>query len=342
MFAPYGGPVTLLLAGAGVPPVLIAGGRIASVGTRAAADRVVDVTGLRVAPGFVDVQINGAFGIDLRSHPERLWELASLLPPAGVTTFLPTIPSAPPGVVERVRAELSRRPPDHRGADAPGLHLEGPMLNPAQAGAHDPDLLRPFDVEDLTGIALVTLAPELPGAEEVIARLRGAGVAVAAGHTEATDLGSVDGVTHLFNAMPPVHHRSPGPAVRALVDSRLWAGLICDGEHVDPLVVRLAERLLGERLVLVSDAVGGPTRRPDGGLAGGAALLDQAVRNLVAWTGCTPERAIAAASSAPARFARLGDRGAIRAGARADLVVLSPDLRVVATIAGGELVYTAL
>jgi N-acetylglucosamine-6-phosphate deacetylase len=275
-------------------------------------------------PGYVDLQLNGAFGIDLAAEPERLWELAALLPRAGVATFLPTIPTSAPGVVERAQAALAARPPGFVGADPAGLHLEGPML--AIAGAHDPALLRPFDVDDLTGVRLVTLAPELPGAAEVIARLRAAGVVVAAGHTAATDLSMVDGVTHVFNAMAPFHHRAPGPAGVALADDRLFVTLIADGHHVDPVVARIVDRAAGDRLVLVSDAVAQP-RLP---LNGGWVLLDQCVRNLAAWTG-SPGRAIAAATTAPARFARLdvGD----------DHVVLDDDLHVVETITQGQVAY---
>lgn len=271
---------------------------------------------MTVVPGLVDLQCNGAFGIDLGAEPERLWELAAMLPAAGVTAFLPTLASSTPGVIERAQAVLAQRPSGFVGAEPVGLHLEGPML--ALAGAHDPALLRPFDVDDLAGVRLVTLAPELPGAPEVTARLRAAGIAVFAGHTRATDLALVDGVTHVFNAMAPLHHRAPGPAGVALGDDRLWVTLIADGEHVDPTVVRIVERATGERLVLVSDAVAEP-RLP---LNGGRVLLDQAVRNLVAWTGCSIERAHAAASTTPAR-----------------VIGLATWAPVVQTITSGEVTY---
>jgi N-acetylglucosamine-6-phosphate deacetylase len=328
--------MSVLVTGGQSSDLLLDGGRIVAIGGEHDAEDVLDATGLLVAPGFVDLQCNGAFGIDLAAEPERLWELATLLPSAGVTTFLPTIVTSPPGTIERAQAALAARPADHRGADAPGLHLEGPML--AITGAHEPSLLRPFDLDDLTGVILVTLAPELPGATDVIARLRAAGVVVAAGHTEATDLSAVDGVTHVFNAMAPLHHRAPGPAGLALADDRLFVTLVADGEHVDPAVAVIVERATGERLVLVSDAVAGPTRR-DGILQGGAVLLDGAVRNLAAWTG-SPERAIRAATSAPARYARLADRGQLRVGARADLVLLTPTLEVVTTVVAGEIMWS--
>lgn len=299
------------------------------------ADRIVEVGepgDALVVPGYLDLQLNGAFGIDLAREPERLWELAALLPRAGVTAFLPTIVTSPPGVVERAQAALGARPPGFVGAEPVGLHLEGPML--ALPGAHDPSLLRPFDLDDLTGVAMVTLAPEVPGAAEVIARLRAAGVVVAAGHTAATDLSDVDGVTHVFNAMPPFHHRDPGPAGAALADDRVFVTLVADGAHVDPVAARVVARAAGDRLVLVSDAVAEPVLP----LNGGRCLLDQAVRNLAAWTGSS-DGAVAAATSAPARYARLDDRGTLRPGARADLLVLSPELDVVATITAGRLVF---
>jgi N-acetylglucosamine-6-phosphate deacetylase len=278
-----------------------------------------------LVPGFVDLQLNGAFGIDLAVEPERVWELAAQLPRAGVTAFLPTIVSTGPDVVRRAQAALAERPAGFVGAEPVGLHLEGPML--ALAGAHDPAQLRAFDVDDLTGVRLVTLAPELPGAADVVARLHDAGILVFAGHTAATDLSGVDGVTHVFNAMAPLHHRAPGPAGVALADDRLAVTLVADGHHVDPVVCRLVDRAAGDRLVLVSDAVA----RPALPLNGGRCLLDECVRNLAAWTGA-PERALAAASTTPARLLGL-DRPD-------DLVELDPALHVVGTLVGGREVFS--
>jgi N-acetylglucosamine-6-phosphate deacetylase len=150
---------------------------------------------------------------------------------------------------------------------------------------------------------------------------------VAAGHTSATDLTSVDGVTHVFNAMAPFHHRDPGPAGIALADDRLFVTLIADGHHVDPVVVRLVARAAGERLVLVSDGVAEPTLP----LNGGRVLLDQCVRNLASWTG-DRDGAIRAATVAPARVARLERH-------EDDLVTLDDDLRVVETITRGQLAF---
>lgn len=334
---------------------------------------VVDASGLRVVPGLIDLQCNGALGIDLATEPERLWELASLLPRWGVTAWLPTIVTTPPEISERALAALAAGPPDGwQGAVPLGLHLEGPFLAATKRGAHRETLLR-APTRDAgarwsrsAGVAMVTLAPELDGAAEMIRSLAERGVVVSLGHSAATaeqaragvDAGA-SSVTHLFNAMAPLHHRAPGLAGVALTDQRLHVGLIADGVHVAPEVVAVAQAALGDRLVLVTDAVAalgmgtgpqvlggasvrvdaGAVRLADGTLAGSVLSLDQAVRKLVAFTGCPPEVAMAAASTAPARL--LGDdaRGSLRVGARADAVLLGLDLQPVVTIVGGRIVY---
>ena len=342
-------------------------------GSRASDDAIVlDASGLLVAPGFVDLQCNGAHGIDLVLEPERLWDLAALLPQYGVTAFLPTVISCPPHVVDRALATLANRPAGFRGATPLGLHLEGPMLNPARRGAHPQEQLRaPADtpVHSWTaagGVAMVTLAPELPGALDAIRMLRAAGVVVSAGHTDATDgeltIGVDAGVTaatHLFNAMPPFKHRAPGAVGAILADSRITPGLIADGVHVHPTAVAAAWAALGpSRMALVTDAVAplgcppgpfrfgtievtvGPNsvRLADGTLAGSVLAMDQAVRNLVAFTGCDAHNAIGAASTTPARVIGATGKGRIEPGADADLVVLTPELELVAVVIGGEVV----
>jgi N-acetylglucosamine-6-phosphate deacetylase len=334
---------------------------------------VVDGTGLLMSPGFIDLQCNGGLGIDLTSEPERMWELAAGLPRWGVTAWLPTIVTSPPEIASRALRALNEGPPTGWSGAVPlGLHLEGPFLAPARKGAHAERLLQPPSLAAVegwsrqAGVALVTLAPELDGAVEVIGALVERGVVVSMGHSDATAEDAQAGietgarwVTHLFNAMAPLHHRAPGLAGIALSDERVHAGLIADGIHVHPAVVALAQRALGERLTLVTDAVsalGMPAgqqrlgrqvvtvgdegvRLPDGTLAGSVLSMDQAVRNLGAFTGCPPEVALRAASTAPARV--LGDRtrGALANGARADVVLLTEAMEVVVTVIGGELVH---
>jgi N-acetylglucosamine-6-phosphate deacetylase len=336
----------------------------------------VDATGLLVAPGFIDLQVNGAHGIDLAAEPERLWEVAAFLAGYGVTAFLPTIITSPPATRDRALAALRRRPDGHVGAEPLGLHLEGPMLNPARRGAHPPAWLRPPSAELVAGwtaeagVALVTLAPELSGALDVVRRLVGDGVVVSAGHTAATAdqldraaTAGVTGITHLYNAMTPFSHRDPGPIGFALADPRMTAGIVADGIHVHPVAVAAAWRALGpDRLTLVTDAVAalgqpfGPfrlgdqqvtlgadgVRLPDGTLAGSALAMDQAVRNLVAFTGCAPPDAIGAVTATPARLLGRGAKGALGPGFDADLALLTPDLRVAGTVVAGRQVFRTL
>jgi len=345
-------------------------------GAPATGCKELDGTGLVAAPGFVDLQCNGAHGIDLAGQPERLWELSTLLPRYGVTAWLPTIVTSPAETTDRALAALAAGPPEGwQGAVPLGLHLEGPFLSPDHRGAHDPRLLCPPDPvrsagwSRAAGVALVTLAPELPDALELVEALVARGVVVSAGHTGATAeeareaVGAgVTWVTHLWNAMAPLHHREPGLVGTALGDGRLHAGLIADGIHVDPAVVALTAAAMGERLVLVTDAVSalglppgthrlGPVdvevaegrgvRLRDGTLAGSDLSLDQAVRNLVAFTGWPLARAAAAASSAPA--AVLGDpgRGGLAPGQRGDVAVLDRAGQVLATVVAGHVVHDA-
>jgi N-acetylglucosamine-6-phosphate deacetylase len=286
--------------------------------------------------------------------------------------------TAPPDARTRALAALrSGPPPDAVVASPLGLHLEGPFLAPERRGAHDLRyIVAPSrDLIDGEGwsrdaVALVTLAPELPGALGLVRRLVDRGVVVAAGHSSATaaqaasavDAG-VSYVTHLFNAMAPLHHREPGLAGVALTDERVRAGLIADGLHVDPRVVALAARSLGDRLNLVTDAVAalgappgrvrlgrvtaatsagdGAVRLPDGTLAGSVLSLDRAVRNLVAFAGAPLAEAVRAVTSTPAAVLGLADRGVVAPGAVGDLVLLSDAGEVAATVIGGRIAHDA-
>lgn len=321
----------------------------------------VDATGCTVTAGFVDLQCNGGYDIDLAAEPERMWELGAALPEHGVTGWLPTIVSSPLEMVERAVAAFASRPKDFRGAEPIGLHLEGPALNPLRRGAHLIGALRMPTAELVSGwtrgrgVAMVTLAPELSGGLEAVRALRDAGVVVAAGHTDATTAeaqqavgAGVTMITHLFNGMVPFSHREPGPAGVALTDLRLNAGVIADGVHLHPIAVRLAYAALGaQRLALVTDAAapmgtidaGDAVRLADGTLAGSTLTLDAAVRNLVRFAGAETRGALECASSTPARI--LGDvsRGVLEPGRRADVVVLDRELNVLVTVVGGEVLY---
>jgi N-acetylglucosamine-6-phosphate deacetylase len=365
----------LLIAGAAPADLLLRDGRIVARGEGASATgaRRFDGSGLRAAPGFIELQVNGAAGHDLTAEPESLWEVAAALPRYGVTTFLPTIITSPPGTVEAAqRIFAAGPPPGHAGARPLGLHIEGPFISPLRHGAHDPALLR--DPEpDLAwsrdgGVAMVTLAPELPGALDLVRRLVDAGVVVSAGHTNATATQARDGIeagiryaTHLWNAMPPLLHREPGAVGALLNDDRVTLGLIVDGLHLSPETVRLAWRAAGPgRISLVSDAMAGlglppgrhvlagtetvvterGARTAAGVLAGSVIGLDSAVRNLVAQARCSLDDAIDAVTGVPARLLGL-PRPSLDVGAPADIVLLTDELRVAATIIGGELIHSA-
>lgn len=351
-------------------------GRVVDPGGRGPRSPVViDATDLIVAPGFIDLQVNGGHGIDLTSelwgHPERLWQLAGYLPEQGVTAFLPTIVSSPPASVEGALSALRERPPDHLGAAPLGVHAEGPMLAPAKRGTHEADQLRPpADALVATwsraaGLAMATMAPDLPGAIEVIRKLVTRDVIVSIGHTDASyeqaiaalDAGARAG-THLFNAMSGWTARDPGAAGALLTDPRATVGVIVDDVHLHRATVVAAWRLLGPaRLALVTDAVAaagtsvggaslggrsvtvadGAVRDADGALAGSVLSLDRALRTLVATVGADPFETLATVTSTPAALLGERDRGHLRPGARGDVVVLTPGLEVVATFVGGRL-----
>lgn len=360
--------------------VLLDGARIAALGTADATPcppgaQVLDASGLLLTSGFIDLQLNGAFGLDFTVAPATIWEVGAGLPHYGVTAFLPTIITAPLATVTAAQEVLRQGPPPgYRGAVPLGLHLEGPFLHPAARGAHNPDYLRTPDPALVAewsperGVRLVTLAPELPGALDVVRVLRAQGVVVSAGHSRADyaagragfDAGIGYG-THLFNAMRPLDHREPGLPGALLTDPRPTVGLIADGIHVHPAVVALAwqaKRPAGFNLVTDAMAAlgmppgryqlsdwevhcdGAACRLANGRLAGSTLSLDQAVRNLIAFTGCDLAAALATVTTVPAALLGLDcDRGRLAPGQVADLTLLTPDLQVAVTIVGGQVVY---
>ena len=362
--------------------VFVDGALITSVGPTDAkrAEHVVDAADCSVLPGFVDLQVNGAVGVDLTTQPERIGEVAVFLAECGVTSFMPTVISSSPlqtADAIAVMREWSGAGDLDRGVQSGsrslGVHLEGPFLNPIRPGAHPLQHVRPPSLAEArgwsreTGVAMVTIAPELPGALSVIGRLVENGVSVCAGHTDANAseiraavAAGLGGATHLFNAMGAMSARLPGPAGAILVDPDLIAGLIVDGLHVDPVMVRLAWQMLGpDRLALVSDSISalglphgtysiGDTavvvddsgaRTSDGVLAGSVLRFDEGLRKLIAFTGCELTEASVSASATPARLARQHDIGWLTPGYRADIVVIDEDHRVVVTIVGGRVVF---
>ena len=316
-----------------------------------------------LAPGFVDLQVNGHDDVDVATADDDGWaRLNRRLAAQGVTSWLPTLVSAPLDVLDARIASLSTRLAGAGGPDAVGLHLEGPFLGRAR-GAHPGPGPTEVDLAWIAGlpssVRLMTIGPECVGAEAAVRLLGDRGIRTSLGHTTAsaaTTERAVDAgatlFTHVFNASGRLHHREPGAIGVALSDDRLCVSVIADGIHVDPRVLRIVWRAKGpSRVVLVTDATGwragrlgdagvtlvdGAPRLADGTLAGSALRMDGAVRYCVEVVGVGLVEALAAASANPARLVGLDDRGSITPGRRADLVALTDDLRVVHTWIAGE------
>jgi N-acetylglucosamine-6-phosphate deacetylase len=325
-----------------------------------------------ICPGFIDLQINGAFGINVAPDPEALRALARELPRTGTTSFLPTLISSPPEVYSGFLDALEDAWRTS-GSRILGAHLEGPFLSPARKGAHDPANLRPVDlglVKDFVRsgvVRMVTFAPELSDAREAVRLFLEGGITSSAGHTDATyeeilsamDSGLRVG-THLYNAMSPFAHRAPGAVGALLADDRARAGIIFDGVHAHEGALRVAYRQKGpEGLALVTDAMeaagmpsgeyelndrkvrldGGAVRLPDGTLAGSVLTMDVAVHNAVWMLNIPLHDAVRMATQTPAEILGISGKGRIIPGADADLVVLGQEGRIEETIIGGESVY---
>lgn len=322
-----------------------------------------------VAPGFVDVQVNGYAGAEVGGDPAALAHIALVLPATGVTAFCPTLVTRDAAGYRAAAAALAAVPAGAPGARILRPHLEGPFLNPARAGAHRAELTAgptPEAVDALAGLlypAIVTLAPELDGAPEAVARLALRGAVVAVGHTEADAAcarAAIDAgarmLTHAFNAMRGLEHRAPSALAVFLAHPAVHVGLIGDGVHVAPEVAAVAARAAGSRLVLVSDATspagappgdhllaGRPVRSDGrrvttagGRLAGAAVGVDAGPRTLTG-AGVDVAGALAAAAVAPREL--LGLPVPPAPGAPADLVVLDGDLVPRLTLVGGCTVH---
>lgn len=317
-------------------------------------------------PGLVDLQVNGFADVDfLRADGDGYRRAGAALLETGVTSYLPTFISAQePELV----AALAAVPLNGDGPRVLGAHVEGPFLSPRRRGVHPASALRPPDPEllerllDAGPVRLVTLAPELPGADELIDLLTKRGIAVSIGHTNATaaqahaafDRG-VHSVTHLFNAMRPLEHRDPGVVGAALARADVTVFVILDGYHLAPETAALVWRAAAGRFALVTDAVagagladgsytlgeteveiaGGVARGPNGELAGSASTMIEAVRNLVQ-LGAPLSEAVNAATAVPAAVIGETEVGRLDAGLPADVVVLDDSLEIEKVFVGGR------
>ncbi len=370
------------------PFVLVEHGRVVDISARG--DRQVpagismsDFGDSMMAPGYVDLHIHGSAGYDVMDDTaEALPAIEQLLARHGVTGYFPTTVTAPmdatlsalerlADAIEKRELDLERQNADDKIRARPlGIHLEGPFISHARRGVHPPDnLLAPtlplfeqFWQAARGRIRMMTIAPELEYAPEVIAEAARRGVCVSLGHSdadfEAAERGIAAGArhaTHTFNAMRPLDHRSPGILGAVLTDRRVSADIIADGVHLDPAIVKLFAEAKGpEQTVLITDATSA-TGMPDGRyrlgsfevdvrdgrcmangkLAGSVLTMDRAVRNLARFAEWDLSQAVAAASQNPARVARIANKGVLAVGADADFVVLNSEGEVLRTFVGG-------
>lgn len=337
---------------------------------------VVEAEGCVLAPGFIDVHIHGYAGHDMMEGEDAVRHMSRGLTRHGVTSFLPTTMSASVEETNRAVRAVSRTMGNAPGARVLGCHLEAPFLNARKKGAQRADTLLAPSLEAYRALVqggeqaarLLTLAPELPGARALIEALRGE-IVLSAGHTTATydEMEQAAGwgisqVTHLFNAMNPLHHRDPSVPGAALSDDRLSVQMICDFVHLHPAVVRLAWASKGAgRCLLITDAMmatqmqdglydlggqpvevkAGQARLTDGTLAGSTLTMDQAVRNLIHGLGLPAADVLRMAATTPANCLGEGRLGVVREGCPADLVLLDSEWQVRATYVNGRMAYSS-
>jgi N-acetylglucosamine-6-phosphate deacetylase len=322
---------------------------------------------------LIDLQVNGAYGFDFTNDASTVLEVAARLPATGVTAFMPTVITSRfesyPARLEEIGQAMQQA---SGGARVLGVHLEGPYLNPKRKGAHPQGYLRPIQLDEIRRwaepevVRIVTLAPELEGGLEAVQVLREMGKVVSAGHSDASyeqaRAGFAAGInwsTHLYNAQSALQHREPG-VMGAILLSDVPCGLIADGIHSHPAMVQLAWKAKGTAgIVLVTDCMAAmgmlpgryelghyavivdqiSARLEDGTLAGSILRMDEAVRNMIVYSGCSLADAVQMASTVPARLMGLPNLGALVPGSAADIVVLSPEYEVTHTFIAGALAY---
>src|ERR1700681_1664977 len=366
------------------PLLAVEDGLISDVSTRSAKEApgnasLIDFGDTVLAPGFVDIHMHGGAGLDvMRAASSDLPRLGQFLVTHGVTGYFPTTVAAP---LEATYAALGRLADsieaaasngDSLQARPLGIHLEGPFLSHKRRGVHPPENLLAPTVEIFERlwqaahghVRMLTIAPEIPGAMEVIAEAARRKVCVSIGHSDAEMPIAQDAVkagarhaTHTFNAMRPLDHRAPGVIGEVLSDDRLSADIIVDGIHVAPPIVKLFLLAKGrERAVLITDAISA-TGMPDGryqlgpievdvkdgkctsngSLAGSVLTMDRAVKNVLKFSSWSLQDAVRAATLNPARVVGLsGHHGILARGARADFIVMSPSGEVLKTIVSGR------
>ncbi len=362
--------------------ITIDGMRIEEVGQSKNDEKnTIDASNTIITPGFIDVHTHGGGGFNLHTTDvQEIRSYARWIPTTGVTSFLIAIVGTPDALPEQQLRTAISAIGQHKamiGAEPLGIHLEGPYINERRRGAHPPDWLRlpneretAFVLELTQGhLRLVTLAPELPGAEHMIRQLVSAHVTVSIGHTDANyeqtqtalRLG-ITHATHCFNAMRPLLHREPGPIPAIAQAKQVYGEIIADGIHVHPAVVDMLVKMLGpERTIVVTDAQSaagmpegnafefagqqahiahGAACLADGTLAGSVLTMDKALCNMLAMTSISLQEAVAMLTLNPAQSIRVATRkGRLQVGYDADLLIFDSSLTLQATLCCGRIAY---
>lgn len=328
-----------------------------------------DLKGAFLAPGFIDLQIYGSGGKLFAGTPEiaALERMESDLLSQGTTGFFATIGTNTNDIIEK-GIEAAKAYRETCKGNFWGIHLEGPYLNPKKRGAHPEKYIKKGTLAEVSRwiemadgvIKMMTIAPELQD-QEVIDFLNDNGIILSSGHSNATYTegksflnNPVKAVTHLYNAMPQMHHREPG-YIPAIFEEKPFTSIVADGIHVDFAMIRLAKRELGNKLFLITDAVTAATEgtyqhqftgdryvMPDGTLSGSCLTMLQAVKNCVDHVGINLAEAVNMASLYPAQLSSMTKKGKVASGCDADLIVFDTDFKPVATILKGEYLTTPI
>lgn len=339
-------------------------------------ENCIDAQGFYICPGFIDIHCHGAMNKDtMDADVVSLQIMSEFCAGHGVTAFYPTTWSSfPADILEAIKC-VEQNKEKVNGAQIEGVHVEGPYLDMKYRGAQLPRMVRKPDRNEFeawfeTGIIkIISCAPELEASDELIKSAVENGIRISIGHSQATyeqvfaaaDLGATQ-ATHLFNGMAGLHHRDPGTVGGILDDDRIFAQVICDGVHLHPAVVRLIHRTKSiSKMILITDSIRGAglpdgdylqkgqkiiiragiARTPEGGLSGSTLTMDQALRNLIAFTGVSIEDALSTVTLVPAIEMGISDKkGKISVGYDADLVILDKNLNVAETLVKGRIVYT--
>lgn len=347
-----------------------------------ASETIFDATGMIVTPGFIDVHTHGGGGCNLHTtDAHEIANYARWAPQTGVTAFLIGVVGTPGALPHaQLRASVEAIATQSAEAAEPlGIHLEGPYISEARRGAHPPIWLRKPNITEIEevlaltagSLRLFTLAPELPGATDIMRRLVQANVTVSIGHTDATYEQTLEAiaigathVTHCCNAMRPLHHREPGPIGAIVRAPQVYGELIADGVHIHPAMMDILVRILGtERTIVITDALAGAgmpndgvfefggqearvicgaARLADGTITGSILTMDQALRNILEMTHVSLQDAVAMLSINPARSIKVaGRKGLLQAGYDADVLVFDDALTLQATFCRGSLTFAA-